>query len=891
MIPVGAGSSRPEKPSVAVLPFANMTSDQERKDVTEPAGVALPVPVFHAALDSVGEAVADIPQPALVLPDKPSIAVLPCTNMSDVEQDFFADGITEDIITALSHYPSLFVVARNSCFTYKGRAIDVRQVACELGVRYVLESSLRRADNRIRITAQLVEADTGKHAWAEHYDRDLADIFVLQDEITEAVTTAIAPAIAEAEQKRAMRKPPGNLDAWAAYQRGLWHLGKATTEDNALAQMLFGRAIDLDPNFSGAYVGLAEAQGQTTDFRTDDLAGTLHSAEALARRAVALDGADAEARSLLAHTLWRRGDYEGALSEVRRALAISPNLAYGHATLGAALIFSGHPKEGLAALERSIRLDPRDPRSAIRLNQRALGLYFSREYAAAVEAARHAIRSYPDFPNSYRWLAAALGQRGGIEEANEALHKAIAVAPAAFQSSVHSRVPWMRPEDHAHMLEGLRKACGADRDLIETLYPGRGDQVTGEVLGAGEQEVLGMATTVALPDKPSIAVLPFQNMSGDPEQEYFADGMVEEIITALSRIRWLFVVARNSSFIYKGQTPDVKRVGHELGVRYVLEGSVRKAGGCVRITAQLIDATNGAHLWADHFDGLLEDVFDLQDKVASSVAGVIEPALQAAETARSADRPTNDLTAYDLYLRAYQIALSSSARYAEALRLLELAINRDPHYGPALAWAAFCCHRVLLDGRSEDPAAHRLKGTDYARRALEVAGDDPAILANAAYTLGYLGEDIGATLELVDRALALNPSFARGWFISGVLRLYAGQPEIAIEHAEASLRLSPRARVGWALLTIGAAHFYARRFDQAVPKLLLAIQEDASLPNPYRYLAACYAHMGRLDEARVIVARLQAVTSVVIPDLTYLRNAEHREFYRSGLRLAAGEAA
>ena len=323
----------------------------------------------------------------------------------------------------------------------------------------------------------------------------------------------------------------------------------------------------------------------------------------------------------------------------------------------------------------------------------------------------------------------------------------------------------------------------------------------------------------------------------------------------------------------------------------MLEGSVRKAGGCVRITAQLIDATNGAHLWADHFDGLLEDVFDLQDKVASSVAGVIEPALQAAETARSADRPTNDLTAYDLYLRAYQIALSSSARYAEALRLLELAINRDPHYGPALAWAAFCCHRVLLDGRSEDPAAHRLKGTDYARRALEVAGDDPAILANAAYTLGYLGEDIGATLELVDRALALNPSFARGWFISGVLRLYAGQPEIAIEHAEASLRLSPRARVGWALLTIGAAHFYARRFDQAVPKLLLAIQEDASLPNPYRYLAACYAHMGRLDEARVIVARLQAVTSVVIPDLTYLRNAEHREFYRSGLRLAAGEAA
>ena len=285
-----------------------------------------------------------------------------------------------------------------------------------------------------------------------------------------------------------------------------------------------------------------------------------------------------------------------------------------------------------------------------------------------------------------------------------------------------------------------------------------------------------------LPDKPSIAVLPFQNMSGDPEQEYFADGMVEEIITALSRIRWLFVIARNSSFTYKGQAVDVKQVGRELGVRYVLEGSVRKAGNRVRITAQLIDAITGAHLWADRFDGSLEDVFELQDKVASSVAGVIEPALQAAETARSAGRPTNDLTAYDLYLRAYAMVLSSAAQIPEALRLLEQAIARDPRYGPALAWAAVCCFRLLVDGRSEDPEADRLKGVDFARRALEVAGDDPGILANAALALAYFGEDIGAMMALVDRALALNPNFARGWHISGVLRMWAGQPDIAIEH-------------------------------------------------------------------------------------------------------------
>ncbi|HEX3523467.1 MAG TPA: adenylate/guanylate cyclase domain-containing protein, partial [Stellaceae bacterium] len=294
-----------------------------------------------------------------------------------------------------------------------------------------------------------------------------------------------------------------------------------------------------------------------------------------------------------------------------------------------------------------------------------------------------------------------------------------------------------------------------------------------------------------LPDKPSIAVLPFANMSGDPEQEYFADGMVEEIITALSRIRWLFVIARNSTFTYKGQAVDVKQVGRELGVRYVLEGSVRKAGGRVRITAELIDAVTGTHLWADRFDGLLEDIFELQDQVAVSVAGVIEPTLQAAEIRRSAGRSTADLTAYDLYLRAYAMVWSSARQIPEALRLTQQAIDRDPRYGPAVALAAFCCVRLLRDGRSEDRLADGLKGADFAQRALEVAGDDADILANAALALAYLGEDIGAMMALVDRALALNPSFARGWHISGTLRLWAGQPDIAIEHIEAALRLSP----------------------------------------------------------------------------------------------------
>jgi class 3 adenylate cyclase/predicted ATPase len=232
---------------------------------------------------------------------------------------------------------------------------------------------------------------------------------------------------------------------------------------------------------------------------------------------------------------------------------------------------------------------------------------------------------------------------------------------------------------------------------------------------------------------------------------------------------------------------------------------------------------------------------------------------------------------------------SSARQIPEALDLLEQAIARDPRYGPALASAAYCCFRLLLDGRSDDPPADRLKGADFARRALEVAGDDPGTLANAAQALSYFGEDIGAMMALVDRALALNPNFARGWHVSGVLRLEAGPPDIAIAHVETSLRLSPRARVGTSLGIIGQAHFFARRFDEAVPKLVLAIQQDPSFPVPYRYLAACYAHMGRLAEAREIVSRLRVLSSVVIPDVSSLRNAEHRELYLSGLRLATGE--
>jgi len=431
---------------------------------------------------------------------------------------------------------------------------------------------------------------------------------------------------------------------------------------------------------------------------------------------------------------------------------------------------------------------------------------------------------------------------------------------------------------------------------------------------AGAKSPSAPTTAVSpLPAKPSIAVLPFQNITGDPEQEYFVDGMVEEIITALSRIRWLFVLARNSSFTYKGQPIDVKRAGRELGVRYLLEGSVRKAGNRVRITGQLIEAETGAHLWADRFDGLLEDVFDLQDKVASSVAGVIEPALQAAEIRRATERPTSDLTAYDLYLRALSLYEGGRARVQEALELLGRAIERDPGYGPALALAAHC-HQVLdIIGWSGNPATNRNEGVDLARKALRAAGDDPDVLGRAAFAFGYFGEDLDAAIALSDRARELNPSFALGWFRSGWLRLWHGQPELAIAHFETSLRLSPRNPIAASFLGIGVGHFLNRRFEEARAMLLRSLQESPNSVPTHRWLVVCCAHMGRLEEAREMIDRLRLITLDAAPGgspyrspeerqpvgdclcgllqdgASKYRDREHRELYLSGLRLALGE--
>ena len=364
---------------------------------------------------------------------------------------------------------------------------------------------------------------------------------------------------------------------------------------------------------------------------------------------------------------------------------------------------------------------------------------------------------------------------------------------------------------------------------------------------------------LSLPDKPSIVVLPFQNMSGDPEQEYFADGVVEEITTALSRFKTVFVIARNSSFTYKGKAADVKQIGRELGVRYVLEGSVRKAANRVRITAQLIDAASGVHLWADRFDGAIEDIFDLQDQVTTSVVGAITPTVEQAEIGRAVLKPTESLDAYDHYMRglASQYQWTSEATN-EALRHYYKAIELDPKFALAYALATSCYSWRKMNGWVTDPAREITETERLAERATQLGQDDAMALCWSGGALVFVVGEVDEGVALIERALRLNPNLMDAWLSSGFAKLSLGEWDMAIDHFARAMRLSPFEPSLFAMQAgTATGHFYAGRYDEAAAWAAKSIGENPKYPPVWRTAAASNALLGRQEQAQNAMARLR----------------------------------
>jgi TolB-like protein len=460
----------------------------------------------------------------------------------------------------------------------------------------------------------------------------------------------------------------------------------------------------------------------------------------------------------------------------------------------------------------------------------------------------------------------------------------------------------------AARLEGIAEPGGIC--ISEAAYQQVRDKVEVNFEDAGEQQLkniarpvrtyrlrqnrsIAQAPTLPLPDKPSIAVLPFQNMSGDPEQEYFADGIVEEITTALSRFRQLFVIARNSSFAYKGRAVDVKQVGRELGVRYILEGSVRKAGNHVRITGQLVDALTGAHLWADRFDGTLENIFDLQDSVTASVVGAIAPRLEQAEIERAKRKPTESLDAYDYYLRGIPVYFGMTRETnEEALRLFNKALELDPDFALAYARAAHCytvrkMNRWMTDPRQEVAEAARL-----ARRAVDLGRDEAVALSLGGFVLAYVVGDLDDGAAFVDRALGLNPNLATAWGASGWMKTCFGEHNTAIEHAARAMRLSPLDPRLWSWQYFTAlAHLFAGRYDEAASWVEASLRDQPNHLATLRVAAASNALAGRLEKAQKLMARVRHLDPALrISNLADVmspwRRSEDRNRWVEGLRKA-----
>jgi TolB-like protein/class 3 adenylate cyclase len=463
----------------------------------------------------------------------------------------------------------------------------------------------------------------------------------------------------------------------------------------------------------------------------------------------------------------------------------------------------------------------------------------------------------------------------------------------------------------AARLEGVAEPGGVC--ISEDVYRQVRDRVPSKFVDSGEQQFKNIARPIRvyrignddlpfipasrpalpLPDKPSIAVLPFQNMSGDPEQDYFADGIVEEIITALSRIRWLFVIARNSSFTYRGRAVDVRQVGRELGVRYVLEGSVRKSGNRVRIAGQLVDASIGTHLWADRFDGRLDDIFDLQDQISASVIAAIAPKLQKAEIERAKRKPTESLDAYDCYLRGLACPYQASREAnGEALGYFNRAISLDPDFASAYGSAAYCYVFRKLNGWLRDPAKELAEAERLARHGAALGKDDPSVLSTVALVLASICRDLDEGAAMIERALSLEPSGARSVGIGGMIKVWLGEQEAGIERLALAMRLSPfdPSMAGWrSAMALG--NFLLGRYDEASSWSASGLQLAPDAQYLLRFDAASNALAGRMERAREAVARLRelnptlrvsSLREVVSP----FRRAEDLSKLEDGLRKA-----
>ena len=744
--------------------------------------------------------------------DKLAIAVLPFANLSsDPEQQYFAEGIAEDVITGLARFRHLAVVSRNASFRYRGD-VDIKKAGQELGAAYLVEGSVRRLGEHLRITAQLIETQTLNHVWAESYDAPGSELFEAQDRLTRKIVATLGGRITDASVHHARLKPPGSLAAYELVLRANalnWDKAEAKVE----VQRLLSMALDLEPDYALAHALMAAI---LVDQATDHARLTpavFERAMTFASRAVELDKNDSASHSIAGWICLMRGDYDRGAAFIEGALRLNPNNPYAMINRACLHLLSGEPDAAIEVLERVWQVDPY-------FNPGWVEWYMSLAHFVAGRYAEVQVVVSRASQQSYFTMAVAAASKaalGDIAAARAWTAKALQLRPDCTIRAITSLAPFKLHRHHERLTSALREAGMPEMSWSHE---------------QGE------------PEKPSIAILPFANLSGDPQQDYFADGVAEDIITELSRFSGLFVIARNSSFFFKGKNLGISAIAEQLGVKFIVEGSVRRSGNQIRVAVQLVDTDTGNEIWAERYDRSIDEIFAVQDEVVRTIVGTLEGRLAKNIAKQSSRKPTSSVLAYELVLQARDYLGTYDVQRAEPL--LRKAIELDPGYAQALAWLAMVYWVKYFNDHEPSDINESLR---VAKSAVAIDPDDS--LCHAQYGYACL---FSRQFDLADyhtgRAVELNPADMLSLSLRAHFYCRVGKSERTLEILDEVLRHDPFPP-SWYWENRSIALLTLERYAEVI-ETIRRMQEIFWWD--HAYLAVSYLHLGKLKEMKDSVA-------------------------------------
>ncbi len=785
------------------------------------------------------------------------VAVLPFKySGGNADLTALAEGLTEDIVTGLSRFSYLRVISRSSTSRYASEAVDVRSVGKELGARYVMEGSLRQAGTKLRLAVQLVDAVSGAHLWAENYERPFnpEEIFALQDDVVPRVVSTIADSygvLPHSMSEALRRKGPDQLSPYEAVLRSFGYYERITPEEHAKVRNVLERAVDNAPDQADCWAMLAmlykDEHTHGFNVRPDPLGRAL----AAAHRAVEAAPSNHLAHHALASALFFRREMLAFRNAAERTIALNAMDGSTTAFVGHLMAYAGDWERGCALVARARQLNPHHP--GWYWFPAFFDAYRKSDYRGALDVALKI--NMPGYFYASAALAAAHGQLGEREAAHTALLQLLTLKPDFAAAAREELGKWFgRGEVLEHFLDGLRKAgldvaaaAGTDQAAVAPTVPAAAAADVGTIPGFG--------------GRPAIAVLPFDNLSGDPEQEYFADGLAEDLITRLSLWRAFPVIARNSSFVYKGKAVDVKQVSADLGVRYVVEGSVRKVGNQVRIAAQLIDAATGEHVWAKTYDRELTDIFAVQDEISEAIATPLASDLERAEHSRAQRRAPENLEAWGLFQRALPLLHRFTREdSSQARTLLERAVALDPQFSTPLARLGEVGVWEVVNSWTDSPERTLEVAVAQGRRAVALDPRDAVAQTFLAFALITAGDSAGAH-EAARRAVDLNPSMPLALaFLAYLTHMIGNPPQESIDLVQRAMRLSPHDPVEWIFYdALGGAYWNAGRYEEglAVSRRLIALSPSYYFGYIWGVLNA--VGLGQIEEAKDLIRQARQV--------------------------------